>query len=79
MISSLRGTISHMEDDWAVVEIGGVGLQALFLMTTYACTHQWKAVGGSFVVVVSAACALYFTWYKHLPDKDEGKEVTPAI
>jgi holliday junction DNA helicase RuvA len=27
MIASLRGAVSQLEDDWAVIEIGGVGLQ----------------------------------------------------
>ena len=51
--------------------IVATGLQSLFLMSTYACTHQWKAfwVAGGVVVVV--AVITYFTWYTKLPDKDE--------
>jgi hypothetical protein len=61
--------------DIATAIIGGVGLQALFLTSTYACTHQWKAVGVSLLVVAVVGIVLYFTWYKHLPDVNEGQAV----
>jgi SSS family solute:Na+ symporter len=51
--------------------IGGIGLQALFLTSTYATTHQWAAVVVSLVVAALCGVCLYFTWYKHLPAKDE--------
>jgi hypothetical protein len=56
--------------------VGGVGLQALFLMSTYACTHQWKAFCIAGVVVLVTGMVLYFTWYRHLPADDEMSEVT---
>jgi len=58
--------------DIATAIIGGVGLQALFLTSTYATTHQWSALSWSLVVVAVCAVVLYFTWYKHLPDENEG-------
>ncbi|MDX1438128.1 MAG: Holliday junction branch migration protein RuvA [Anaerolineales bacterium] len=36
MISSLRGTISLLEDDWAVIVIGGVGLQVYVPAPTWS-------------------------------------------
>lgn len=51
--------------------VTAIGLQALFLASTYAVTHQWNALGVAIVVVVAAAIILYFTWYRRLPDADE--------
>jgi len=65
--------------DMLTAIIGGVGLQALFLMSTYACTHQWKAFSTAGGVVVVATVILYFTWYKHLPEKDEAPATGGAI
>jgi Na+/proline symporter len=52
--------------------IGGIGLQALFLTSTYATTHQWRALFVALSVAAACAVLLYFTWYKHLPDENEG-------
>ncbi|MDC0936894.1 hypothetical protein OAS39_11460 [Pirellulales bacterium] len=52
--------------------ITAVGLQALFLASTYAVTHQWNALCGSALVVGVSAAILYFTWYRRLPSADEG-------
>ena len=68
---------SNFRMDLLTAIIGGVGLQALFLMSTYACTHQWKAFTYAVGVVVVSGVILYFTWYKHLPAKDEMPEATP--
>lgn len=50
--------------------ITAVGLQALFLASTYAVTHQWNAVAGALFVVFGTAVLLYFTWYQRLPSND---------
>lgn len=60
MISSLRGTISYLEEDWAVVEIGGVGLQVFVPAPTRLA---WK-VGDSvflhtYLVVREDSLTLY--------------------
>ncbi len=57
--------------DILTVIIGATGLQALYLISIYACTHQWQAFTVAFLVVAGCAVALYFTWYKNLPSKDE--------
>jgi SSS family solute:Na+ symporter len=57
--------------DLATVVIGTIGVQALWLMSTYAVTHQWFAFSVAGGVVALCAFCLYFTWYKHLPDPDE--------
>ena len=59
----------HM--DLATVVIGTIAIQALWLMSTFAVTHQWTAFGVSALVVALGTVGLYFTWYKNLPDKDE--------
>lgn len=51
--------------------ITAVGLQALFLMSTYACTHQWWSLGIAGLVVLFCGVALYGTWYKKLPAENE--------
>ncbi|MHC4085367.1 MAG: sodium:solute symporter family transporter [Planctomycetota bacterium] len=57
--------------DILTVIIGVTGLQALYMLSVYACTHQWQAFTVAFLVVAGCAVALYFTWYKNLPSKDE--------
>ena len=57
--------------DALTVVIASIGLQCLFLASSYACTHQWKAFVIVLAVVAASAAGLYFTWYKHLPAKDE--------
>ena len=47
------------------------GLQALYLMSTYAVTHQWTAFAGAACVAAFSATALYFTWYQKLPAPSE--------
>ncbi|GAG27424.1 unnamed protein product, partial [marine sediment metagenome] len=39
---------------------------------------QWKSVWISVAVMTICSIILYFTWYKHLPDKDEDVELTPV-
>jgi len=51
--------------------IGIVCLQTLFLASTYVCTHQWKSFIVAVLIISACGIGLYFTWYKHLPDKDE--------
>ena len=58
--------------DMLTAIIGAVGLQCLFLSSTYACTHQWNAFAWALAIVAGCAIALYFTWYKKLPDENEG-------
>ncbi|MHC4654581.1 MAG: sodium:solute symporter family transporter [Planctomycetota bacterium] len=55
-----------------------VGFQSLYLVSTYICTKQWKAVALSLVVMAVCAFILYFTWFKHLPDKSEDVELAPV-
>jgi SSS family solute:Na+ symporter len=62
--------------DLLTVVIGTVGVQALWLMSTYAVTHQWTAFGVAGIVVLLSTFGLYFTWYKVLPDKDEDFQLT---
>lgn len=64
--------------DILTVIIGMIGLQSLFLTSTYACTHQWKAFGWAVFIVAICAVGLYFTWYKKLPDKDEDVQLEPV-
>jgi len=52
--------------------IAGAGLHCLFMSSCYACTKQWAAFVWAFVAVALSAVILYFTWYKNLPDADEG-------
>jgi len=47
--------------------ITAVGLQSLYLMSTYAVTHQWTALGTALTVVAICSGLLYFTWYRRLP------------
>jgi solute:Na+ symporter, SSS family len=54
--------------------IMAVGLQALFLMSTCAVTHQWSAFWAALAVVAASAASLYFTWYRKLPERAEGAE-----
>lgn len=49
--------------------VTAIGLQALFLVATYAVTHQWRACGIACAVVVMAALILYHTWYQRLPEE----------
>ncbi len=62
--------------DLATVVIGTIAIQALWLMSTFAVTHQWTAFGVSALVVSLGAVGLYFTWYKNLPDKDEDLQLS---
>ncbi len=50
----------------------GIGLQALFLTSVYACTQQWTAFWLSVLTVAVSAVISYWTWYRALPDEDEG-------
>lgn len=52
--------------------IAGVGLHCLFMSSCYACTKQWHSFMATLLVVGISAVVLYFTWYKNLPEKDEG-------
>jgi hypothetical protein len=56
--------------------VGGVGLQALYLTSTYACTCQWSMLGWALAAVGICGVALYFTWYRHLPGAGETGEET---
>ncbi len=47
--------------------ITAIGLQALYLMSTYAVTHQWTAFANAALTVVGCGILLYFTWFKKLP------------
>jgi Na+/proline symporter len=58
--------------------IAAIGFQSLYLISTYICTKQWKSVWISVAVMTICSIILYFTWYKHLPDKDEDVELTPV-
>ena len=58
--------------------IAAIGFHALYLVSTYICTKQWSLVILSFVVMAICSFLLYFTWYKHLPAKDEDVELTPV-
>ncbi len=51
--------------------VGSVGLQSLFLTSSYACTHQWRAFVMAILVMGGCGIALYFLWYKNLPDANE--------
>jgi uncharacterized sodium:solute symporter family permease YidK len=64
--------------DVLTVIIGMTGLQCLFLTSTYACTHQWRAFGLALLIAGICAVMLYFTWYKKLPDKDEDVQLEPV-
>jgi hypothetical protein len=61
--------------DLAAVAVGTIGVQALWLMSTYAVTHQWSAFTAAAVVASLSAVGLYFTWYKHLPERGEDLEL----
>ena len=58
--------------------IAAIGFQSLYLISTYICTKQWKSVCLSVIVMAVCSVILYFTWYKHLPDKDEDVELAPV-
>jgi SSS family solute:Na+ symporter len=68
-----RGELPRGTFRWDVVTalIVATGLQALFLMSTYACTHQWREFSVAGAVVLACGVATYFTWYTKLPDRDE--------
>lgn len=55
--------------DAASALITAIGLQALFLVATYAVTHQWRACGIAGLVVALATAVLYHTWYRRLPEE----------
>ncbi len=76
-----RGTgIGCFMDDAVhdVLGLSGHGFQSLYLISTYICTKQWKSVWVSVIIMAVCTVILYFTWYKHLPDKDEDVELTPV-
>jgi len=58
--------------------VAAIGFHSLYLISTYVCTKQWRAVGISILIMAVCATILYFTWYKRLPDKDEDVELTPV-
>ena len=69
----------HTPLDALSVLVGTIGVQALWLTSTYAVTHQWRAFAVAAVVTLAAAIVLYFTWYRQLPDPDEDVQLeTPA-
>lgn len=68
--SSVLPKDSFLMDIFTVI-IGVVCLQSLYLASTYACTHQWKTFTISIIITFGCCVGLYFTWYKHLPDKNE--------
>ena len=49
----------------------GIGLQALFLTSVYACTQQWTAFCVSLLIVAVSTLISYWTWYRILPSADE--------
>jgi len=51
--------------------IGSIGLQSLFLTSSYACTHQWRAFTVAVAIMTVCGISLYFLWYRNLPDKAE--------
>jgi len=51
--------------------ITAIAMQALYLMSTYAVTHQWISFGMSFLVLAICSLLLYFVWYRRLPSADE--------
>jgi solute:Na+ symporter, SSS family len=57
--------------DMAATALTAVALQALYLMSTYAVTHQWNAFAVSGAVVAVCAVGLYYTWYLRLPAATE--------
>jgi len=61
----------HTPLDVVSLFVGAVGIQALWLSSTYAVTHQWWAFTVALVVSAIAAVLLYFTWYRQLPSADE--------
>lgn len=58
---------SHFGWDILSTVITAIGLQALYLMSTYAVTHQWREFALAGGVVLICSVALYFTWYLKLP------------
>lgn len=48
------------------------GLHCLYAASCYACIKMWFSFAATVVGVVGCAIVLYFLWYKHLPDKNEG-------
>jgi Holliday junction DNA helicase RuvA len=60
LIYSLRGTVSLLRDDWAVVEIGGVGLQVFLPAPTRLSWNVGEAVFlHTYLVVRQDALSLY--------------------
>lgn len=60
--------------------VTAVGLQALFLASTYAVTHQWKSFVAALVTAGTSAVVLYFTWYLKLPiDTPVGEDAAISI
>ena len=57
--------------DAASAVVAGIGLQALFLASTYVVTHQWNALTVALFLVIAAAAILEFTWRRRLPSADE--------
>ncbi len=49
-----------------------LGLHSLYAASCYACTKVWSSFAVTVVIVAVCTVVLYFLWYKHLPDKDEG-------
>jgi SSS family solute:Na+ symporter len=49
-----------------------VALQSLYLMSSYAVTHQWSEFVIAGLLTAICAIGLYFTWYLKLPDPLEG-------
>ena len=58
--------------------VATVGFHSLYLISTYICTKQWKAVGISLMIMIVSAVILYFTWYLRLPAKEEDVELAPV-
>jgi len=69
-----RGANTDFAWDAISAVFTAVGLQALFLISTYAVTHQWSSVVISGVVLDKCSFAPYFTWYLRLPDPTEGSD-----
>jgi solute:Na+ symporter, SSS family len=49
-----------------------LGLHSLYAASCYACTKVWSSFALTCAIVAGCAVALYFLWYKNLPDKNEG-------
>jgi Na+/proline symporter len=59
--------------------ITAIGLQALFLASTYAVTHQWNALFISLAIAAISSFILYFTWYLKLPCDEPRAEKRASI